>query len=427
MSNLLISAQQSRAASLEAVEAILAKAETEKRTLTDDETGALRGHKAEVKRFDEQITLLSDIPAQRRAGAQIHNNQEDRPWGDETRGLSVGADFFRSVVQAEKRDGAADPRLFKRASGLNEAIGSEGGFLVPETISNELMERSYSTGAYASRCSAQPMSNPSIVIPALNESSRVDGSRGGGVRAYWAAEAATVTASKPDFRRIRLELKKLMALCYATDELLMDATALEAYIRRAFPQEMAFVIDDAIVRGDGNGKPLGYLNSAALVTVSKEAGPQTADTVVMANIVKMWTRMWAPSRANAAWFMGQDIEAQLYQMATSSSSPTPVFLPPGGLSGAPYSTLFGRPIIVNEQSSAIGDLGDIALLDLSQYILARSSAGVKADSSMHVRFLYDEMTFRFTTRVDGQPWWNAALTPYKGSSTLSPFVTLEAR
>lgn len=424
--NPLINAQQARASSLDAIEAILAKAETEKRALSNEETDSLRTHKAEAKRLDEQITLLSDLPKpQQREQTRVHNNAQDRPWGEN--GMSIGADFFRSVINAEKRDGTPDPRLFQRASGLNEAVGSEGGFLVPETVSNELMERAYSTGAYSSRCAPQPMSTPSIVIPALNETSRVDGSRGGGVRAYWAAEAATVTASKPDFRRIRLELKKLMALCYATDELLMDAVALEAYIRRAFPQEMGFVIDDAIVRGDGNGKPLGFMSSGALVTVSKEAGPQTADTVVMANIVKIWTRMWAPSRANAVWFLTQDVEAQLYQMTTTSSSPTPVFLPPGGLSGAPFASLFGRPIVVTEQAAAIGDLGDIVLADLSQYILARSTSGVKADSSMHVRFLYDEMTFRFTTRVDGQPWWNAALTPYKGASTLSPFVTLEAR
>ena len=36
---------------------------------------------------------------------------------------------------------------------------------------------------------------------------------------------------------------------------------------------------------------------------------------------------------------------------------------------------------------------------------------------MHVRFDYDESTFRFIFRVDGQPWWSAPLTPYKGSST----------
>jgi hypothetical protein len=46
---------------------------------------------------------------------------------------------------------------------------------------------------------------------------------------------------------------------------------------------------------------------------------------------------------------------------------------------------------------------------------------------MHVAFLTDEMTFRITYRVDGEPIWNAPLTPYKGANTLSPFVTLQSR
>jgi len=35
-----------------------------------------------------------------------------------------------------------------------------------------------------------------------------------------------------------------------------------------------------------------------------------------------------------------------------------------------------------------------------------------------------ELLFRFVVRVDGQPTWNAALTPYRGSNTVSPFIVL---
>ena len=43
------------------------------------------------------------------------------------------------------------------------------------------------------------------------------------------------------------------------------------------------------------------------------------------------------------------------------------------------------------------------------------------------RFDYDEQTFRFIFRVDGQPWWAAQLTPYKGTNTQSCFVALATR
>jgi hypothetical protein len=46
---------------------------------------------------------------------------------------------------------------------------------------------------------------------------------------------------------------------------------------------------------------------------------------------------------------------------------------------------------------------------------------------MHVRFVNHERAFKFWTRNAGAPWWRSALTPHKGSATLSPFVTLAER
>jgi HK97 family phage major capsid protein len=79
-----------------------------------------------------------------------------------------------------------------------------------------------------------------------------------------------------------------------------------------------------------------------------------------------------------------------------------------------------------EHASTLGTVGDIALVDLSQYLLI-DKGGMNSASSIHVRFLNDEMTFKFTLRIDGQPIWNSALTPAKGSNTQSPFVVLATR
>ena len=47
--------------------------------------------------------------------------------------------------------------------------------------------------------------------------------------------------------------------------------------------------------------------------------------------------------------------------------------------------------------------------------------------SMHLRFDYAETCFRFMFAVDGQPWLASAITPFKGSNDVSPFVALAAR
>ena len=195
---------------------------------------------------------------------------------------------------------------------------------------------------------------------------------------------------------------------------------------QGFAEEFGFKVDDAILNGNGAGQPLGILNSDSLVVVSKESG-QTAGTIVVENIVKMWSRCWGRSRQNAAWFINQEIEPQLYTLRLmTGDNGVPVYMPANGLADKPYSTLFGRPVIPLEQCSALGTKGDIILADLSQYLLI-DKGGISAASSIHVRFLYDESVFRFIYRVDGQPVWNKPLQPYKGSGTLSPFVALADR
>ncbi|MFA5408424.1 MAG: phage major capsid protein [Bacilli bacterium] len=333
-----------------------------------------------------------------------------------------------AVKAAAFQGGQVDPRLYN-ATGLNETVSSEGGFLVQTDFSNQLLQDLVASEDLANRCRKIQISGAAngIKINGVDETSRAS-TRSGGIIGYWKAEAAQKTASKPKFRQIELSLHKLIGLCYATDELLSDATALEGFIRGAFVDEFRFLRNDAIINGTGSGQPLGVLNAGCLVTVAKEAG-QKADTILAENIVKMYSRMFASSRSNAVWLINQDIEPQLFTMSLAvGTGGVPIYMPAGGLSGQPYATLFGRPVIAIEQCPTLGDVGDIIFADLNGYILAEKG-GIKSDMSIHVKFDYDESVFRFVMRLDGQPVRASALTPYKGgaNNTLSHFVALADR
>ena len=265
-------------------------------------------------------------------------------------------------------------------------------------------------------------------INGVDESSRVS-SRYGGIIAYWADEADLKTKSAPKFRKIELSLKKLIGLCYATDELLDDAPALEGFIREAFPGEFGFQMDDAIYNGTGAGMPLGIINAGCLVSVDKETG-QAAATILAENIIKMYSRRFAGQTANYAWFYNQTIEPQLFTMSIAvGTGGIPIYMPPGGLSDAPYGRLMGLPAIAIEQAAALGTVGDIVLANFRNGYVLAEKGGIKSDVSIHVRFLYDESVFRFVLRIDGQPVRASSLTPYKGGSTAtqSHFVALATR
>lgn len=405
--------------------AVLNKAEAEDRFLSEDEQKDIDKYEEEIRAWDESIgraeKLLAIEPEDR---STEKPEVKPTPAKDNEKRFASFGEQLMAAYRAATPGGKVDERLTTRAaSGLNESTPSDGGFLVQQDFVTELLKRTYETGILASKVKKIPISTNAngMKINTIDEDSRANGSRWGGVQTYWEGEADEITASKPKFRQMELSLKKLTGLCYATDELLQDAAALEAVIRQAFAEEFGFKIDDAILSGSGEGEPLGILNSGAIVTVAKEAS-QT-DIITVENLIKMWNRLWSRSRANAVWYINQELEPYLYTLKIGDK---PVYIPAGGLSEKPYGTLFGRPVVPIEQCSAAGEVGDIILADIGQYLLI-DKGGVKSASSIHVRFLYDENVFRFIYRVDGKPIWTKPLTPYKGSATVSPFVTLAKR
>lgn len=345
-------------------------------------------------------------------------------------GFKSFGEFMGGVANAKTGKGF-DPRLSKALLGQNETVDSEGGFLIPAEFRATLLEKTWAESQVASRCQTMPMSTNLLQIPFVVEKSRADSAtRYGGVQAYWVAEGATITASQAAFGLLELKPKKLAAVSYASSEMLADSPiSMEAIIYGLSAKALAFELDQAVIKGTGAGMPQGILNAPALVSVSKEAG-QTATTLVTENLVKMWSRLHAGSRANAVWFINQDVIPQLMTATIAVGTAGQLtYMPPGGLSGAPYATLMGRPIVEIEHCSTLGTVGDVILADMSQYILAQKNGGaIDAQTSIHVAFLTDQSAFRFTTRMDGQSWWESAVTPNTSSAnTLSPFVVLNTR
>jgi hypothetical protein len=143
-----------------------------------------------------------------------------------------------------------------------------------------------------------------------------------------------------------------------TDELLADAAALTAIASQAFSEEVMFMTEDAIFEGTGAGQPLGVINSPALISIAAETG-QAAGTIVKENIDKMYQAVWGRSRKNMVWLYNQDCESQLAALnGAVGTGGELVYMPPGGISAAPYATLKGRPIIPTEYNAALGTLGD---------------------------------------------------------------------
>ncbi len=390
----------------------------------------LSGIQKDIKAKAAAIDQLTEQAAVSAAGAQVHEgNDGDGGVKDEKKPLHIFnslGEQLQAIKNAAKTPDRVDERLYKvhnAVMGGNTNVGEDGGFAIQEDFAGNILETAVTTGKILSRVDTYTCSANSNSVRWMT-AKETDLSEGvfGGVKMFWAEEGETVAATKPQFREARLELEKMMGFAYATDELLQDASFMTSLYGKAFTVASRRLLEDAIIHGDGEKKPLGIMNSDALVQVAK-AADQAAGTITADNIFAMWQRSLFQNRSKMIWLAHPDCEIQLQQLTFNSES---IWMPEGGLSASPYQRVLGRPVIYDDNMAALGAKGDIALVDLSQYLLLKKGSA-KQDWSMHVEFLTDQMCFRMVLRCNGAPKVNAPLKIKNSSLSRSPFITLAAR
>ncbi len=413
---------------------------------TDEQKAQIVAKTAELDALETKLGEIeaSMVTARRFQDDERHSVTADRlqvgadhateaPWGPavtadasplqktEARHLALG-NFALGVRAAAY--GQIDPRLHAAATGAGTQSDSNLGFAVPMEIAPGIEREMYTSGEILSRVDTRTVTGNSITYNVVNETSRADGSRGGGILGYWVDEGTAPTATNTSLAKLELKLRKVGAFGVMTDELISDAIALGGELETGFASELEFQVENKVWRGNGSSAPLGFTVAPSLITITKETNQPNA-TINTTNLAKMWARIPARSKRNAVWMFNTECGPQLWEMSqaigTAGTAPRFVNYSPDGT-----MTIFGRPAIEVEYAAALGTAGDIAVCDWSKYRLIRKG-GVEQANSMHVYFATGEQAFRAFYRVDGQPVPRAPLTPFKGSATLSPFVILGGR
>lgn len=400
--------------------------------ISDTVTPALEKQKEDLsKEIDAKVKELIAVET-KAPRVEMKENLEDDPKG----GFKSMGHFFRDVVRCDKSGGRTltkELENFERISkaagtGLSEGDGQYAGHLVPVEFRNTLWTPVLESNDIMPRCTTIPMGSNILEIPLVYGFDKSAGLVFGGIQWYWTDELGEYTASRPRVEKITMKLDKLTGLCYLSDELIEDSPqSVQALVQTGFKDGMNFKLNNGFIRGTGAGTLQGVLNSPALVTISAEAG-QPANTILFENVIKAVARFHG---TNGMWLANPNCLPQLASMSMLiGGAGVPVFMPAGGVSGQPYSTLFGMPLVYNDHCSSLGTTGDLILGDWSQYWIGRKSgsADVKYSESMHVMFLYDQQTLKFSTRLTGQCPWPTVMTPPQATSdTKSPFVVIATR
>lgn len=307
---------------------------------------------------------------------------------------------------------------------LNTSVGSQGGFLVPMEFVDRLVSAASEGAVVRPRATIIPMTSRSVQVPVLDHSfvpGTDESAFLGGITAKWTEEAANLNETEPLFKQVELVAHELSGYSKVSNTLMQDsAIGLEQLLITLFGRAIAWHEDNAFLRGDGVGKPLGCLNSAALISVDRSAASafSLADA---ANMLSSLLPGW--SATSTVWAMHPTVAGKLFQMTASGAGSNVVYL--DSARTKPSMVLFGIPIVITEKLPALNTEGDVLLLDLQHYLIG-DRREIEIAFSEHVAFTSNQGAWRFVSRVDGQPWLNSKITLSDGVSTLSPFISLAA-
>jgi HK97 family phage major capsid protein len=404
------------------------------RDLTADEQTTLSAHMASIKGLNSQIEN-AEILANEQAGldalgavvipAGASLQVVENLAADPKRGYKSFGEYLGSVKAGSSRNGDIDKRLTIGAAAPGtyggEGSGADGGFLVPPAFASEIFTLSLTDDALLPLTDNTPVGGNGMVFP--KDETTPWGTNG--VRAYWQSEATAATATKPVLGTQAMRLHKLMALVPLTNELLADSVAGGAFVMPLVARSIRWKTNEAIMFGTGDGQPQGMFNSSAVVVQAKESG-QGTNTLVIANIANMISRLPPGTFGEAQWFITPDALPSLFTMTLGNY---PIYLPASaGATSNPYGSLMGRPINVSQHVQAFSAQGDISLVVPNWYrTITKAGSGVQVDQSMHLYFDADVTAFRATFRMDGGSKIVAPIAQAKGSKTLSPFIQLQAR
>lgn len=389
----------------------------------------------EFETVTDEIMVLEKAQAQAKRDIKdgktaVHVEVRDRVEDDPKRGFRSLAEFAVLTKAAAGGHATTDQmhRLYRAGAPTNvmqESGGVSGeGFLVPPQFRQDIFEIVFNDEGILAAMNPEPTDASSVEFN--GDETTPWGSTG--VQAKWRAEITQMTAT-PAITAPRIsKLHELFAFVTADNELLGDAARLNDRLTRKAGMAIRWRAEEALVNGDGVGKPLGIAaaQNKSLIVVAKDSGQATA-TLTINNITNMFSRLLDDT--GAFWLIHKTVAPAL--LALSNSNGFPLFIPMNqGLTGKPGGTLLGYPVKWSTHANTFSSQGDVILCGPSGYyanVKSGGDMGMKFDMSLHLFFDYNLAAFRWIFRLGGQPFLSAAVSPAKGSTTLSHCLALQSR
>jgi HK97 family phage major capsid protein len=430
----LKSLRERRAKLVAEMSAMIRKAESEDRDLTEEEQKAFDDLKAEREKLDGRIARVSDqqqleaaldetVPARSRQSGPGHVPAR-RPNEASTTFESFGE--FMSAVRFRPSDqrlhfvesvGAAHAENGLQAE-MRMDNDTTGGFMVPTEFRNQIMQVTPQEALVRPRATVLPSGNApdaGVTMPTLDQGGSNPANMFGGVQVQWIEEGGAKPETMLGLGEFSLVPHEVAGFMKITDKLLRNWPAADALIRTQFRAAVAGAEDWTFIRGNGVTQPLGVLNAPATKYVNR-AG---ANSVAYLDLVNMVAVLLMRGGLAPVWSMPQ---AALPKIATLQDPEGRYIWKENARDGF-AGTLMGYPLRWNNRMPGLGSKGDVLLADWGSYVI-KDGSGPFVAASEHVEFLNNKTVIKIFWNVDGAPWMKAPIKEENGYE-VSPFVGLD--
>jgi HK97 family phage major capsid protein len=219
--------KQERANLIKEDQDVLTKAAVDNRDLSVEEIAVSQKLQARIEKLNTDIHAYERVTESDRrmavtelsSGGAAGSTGEFRSFGEFLQAVACAS----SPVIANRVRGGNDlvqklQAYQSAASGMSVGVPGDGGYLVRKDWTTDLLDKARTEAVLFPRCHEITIGADfdGLEYPYIDESSRVDGSRWGGVQVFRKAEAATVTAKQPKIGRGELRLEEIMGLAYVT-------------------------------------------------------------------------------------------------------------------------------------------------------------------------------------------------------------------
>lgn len=244
---------------------------------------------------------------------------------------------YRKAFMNHVLTGKSIPKEFINSNDTTKT--SDVGVIIPNTVLNRIIEKLESAGMILPLVTRTAYKG-GVTIPTSNVKPK----------AVWVSEGQGSNTQKKTIGSITFAYHKLRcAIAVSLETDVMAMSVFETTFVNSVSEAMLVALEQAIINGDGEGKPKGIL--AETVDEGKNIEIKHSESVDYQTLIDAESCLDLAYESKALWFMHKATFMSFVGMVDNNGQP--IARVNYGINGAPERTLLGRKVVLNEYMPSI--------------------------------------------------------------------------